>query len=314
MVVDRRGRTLPSHARGVRGEPLDTDQQHAQDERAQLDLACHVAFHFRGRVPCEGEHPAACFGLRIGVYTCGQVFSEGGLDQVRNGLKIPPRVLEKERPLALPNQLAALLVASDPRGAADRTLSFLATLNKARGAAVFAADGEHLTLFTGRGVDVEAVAAVQAAWASHRDKLRDGQVLRDSDARASYALAPLLNEGSIVALLYLEADSGSEWSALDTSSLTAFGVAIAQAVIAAASAPPQPSPVQAYLSQTSDEEIARERLLLLLVQNEWNISRVARLMGVTRRTIYLRLQRHNIVREKVRKTEIPSRKKAWSPV
>ena len=80
----------------------------------------------------------------------------------------------------------------------------------------------------------------------------------------------------------------------------AFGVAIAQAVIAAAAAAPALSPVQAYLSQTSDEEIARERLLLLLVQNEWNIARVARIMGMTRRTIYHRLQRHNIVREKVR--------------
>jgi transcriptional regulator with GAF, ATPase, and Fis domain len=122
-----------------------------------------------------------------------------------------------------------------------------------------------------------------------------------------------MDEGTVVALLYLDVAAETEWKSLDASSLTAFGVAIAQAVIAASSGAPEPSPVQAYLSQTSDDEIARERLLLLLVQNEWNISRVARLMGVTRRTIYLRLQRHNIVREKVRKTEVPSRRKAWSP-
>ena len=47
---------------------------------------------------------------------------------------------------------------------------------------------------------------------------------------------------------------------------------------------------------------AREKLLLLLNRNEWNIARVARLMGVTRRTIYLRLQRYNIPRERVPKT------------
>jgi DNA-binding NtrC family response regulator len=117
----------------------------------------------------------------------------------------------------------------------------------------------------------------------------------------------------VVALVYLDVAAGDPWTGLDMSSLTGFGVAIAHAVVAANSAPPQPSAVQAYLSQTSDEEIARERLLLLLVQNEWNISRVARLMGVTRRTIYLRLQRHNIVREKVKKTEVPSRRRAWSP-
>ncbi len=215
--------------------------------------------------------------------------------------------------MAVTNQLAALLVAGDPRGAADRTLAFLLSLNKARGAAVFGLDRDRLTLFTGRGFDVEAVSTVQSAWTTHRAKLQMGEILRASDARASYVVAPLIESGSVAALLYLDVAAGTEWTALDTSSLTAFGVAIAHAVIAAASAPPAPSAVQAYLSQTSDEEIARERLLLLLVQNEWNISRVARLMGVTRRTIYLRLQRHNIVREKVRKTEVLSRRKAWTP-
>jgi hypothetical protein len=215
--------------------------------------------------------------------------------------------------VAVTNQLAALLVAGDPRGAADRILAFLLSLNKARGAAVFALDGDRLTLFTGRGFELEAVTTVQNAWTSQRDDLEKGEILRQSDARASSVVVPLMDEGTVVALLYLDVAAETEWKSLDASSLTAFGVAIAQAVIAASSGAPEPSPVQAYLSQTSDDEIARERLLLLLVQNEWNISRVARLMGVTRRTIYLRLQRHNIVREKVRKTEVPSRRKAWSP-
>ena len=215
--------------------------------------------------------------------------------------------------MAVTNQLTALLVAGDPRGAADRTLAFLASLNKARGAAVFSVEGDRLTLFTGRGFEVEAVSTVQAAWTKERTRLDEGTLVHGSDARASYVIAPLSDGESLVALLYLDVPAGAAWSALDTSSISGFGVAIAQAVIAAAAAPVQPSPVQAYLSQTSDDEIARERLLLLLVQNEWNISRVARLMGVTRRTIYLRLQRHNIVREKVRKTEVASRRKVWSP-
>jgi len=215
--------------------------------------------------------------------------------------------------LGLTNQLAALLVAGDPRGAADRTLGFLLSLNKARGAAVFALDGDHLNLFTGRGFGLEAAATVQAAWADHRRDLAAGQILRGTDARATYAISPLIANGSVVALLYLDGAAGSEWPAFDSSSVTAFGVALAQAVVAAASAPPAPSPVQAYLSQTTDEEIARERMLLLLVQNEWNIARVARIMGVTRRTIYHRLRRHAIVREKVRKTELPSRRKAVAP-
>jgi predicted DNA-binding protein (UPF0251 family) len=211
--------------------------------------------------------------------------------------------------LALTDQLAALLVAGDPRGAADRTLEFLRSLNKARAAVVFALDEDRLILFTGHGFSLETVATVQAAWADHRSELGAGQVLRGSDARATYAIAPLLANGSVVALLYMDVAVGPEWAALDLGSLTAFGVALGQAVIAAASASPAPSAIQAYLSQTSDGEIARERLLLLLVQNEWNISRVARLMGITRRTVYHRLERHSIVREKVSKTMLASRRK-----
>ncbi len=211
--------------------------------------------------------------------------------------------------MGLTNQLAALLVAGDPRGAADRTVEFLLSLNKARAAVVFALDGERLILFTGRGFSLEAVATVQAAWADHRSDLAAGRVLQASDARATYAIAPLIENGSMVALLYLDVAPGQEWAALDVGSLTAFGVALSQAVIAAASASSAPSPIQTYLSQTSEEEIGRERLLLLLVQNEWNISRVSRLMGITRRTIYHRLQRHRIVREKVQKTLLPSRRK-----
>lgn len=211
--------------------------------------------------------------------------------------------------MGLTNQLAALLVAGDPRGAADRTLEFLLSLNRARAAVVFALDGDRLILFSGRSYSLDAVATTQAAWADHRAALTTGQVLRASDSRATYAIAPLIENGSVVALLYLDVAAGTDWSALDVGSLTAFGVALAQAVIAAASASPAPSPIEAYLSRTSDDEIARERLLLLLVQNEWNISRVARLMGITRRTIYHRLQRHGIPREKVDKTLLTARRK-----
>jgi len=209
----------------------------------------------------------------------------------------------------LTNQLAALLVAGDPRGAADRTLEFLLSLNRARAAVVFALDGDRLILFSGRSYSLEAVATAQAAWADHRAELIAGQVLRASDRLATYAIAPLIENGSVVALLYLDVAAGTDWTALDVGSLTAFGVALGQAVIAAASASPAPSPIEAYLSRTSDEEIARERLLLLLVQNEWNISRVSRLMGITRRTIYHRLQRHGIAREKVDKTMLTARRK-----
>jgi len=40
---------------------------------------------------------------------------------------------------------------------------------------------------------------------------------------------------------------------------------------------------EAYLERTPVEDMEREKLLLLLNRNEWNIARVARMMGVTRR-------------------------------
>src|SRR6185295_19444743 len=84
--------------------------------------------------------------------------------------------LGTECPLGLTNHLAALLVAGDPRGAADRTLEFLLSLNRARAAVVFALDGDRLILFSGRSYSLEAVATAQAAWADHRAELIAGQV------------------------------------------------------------------------------------------------------------------------------------------
>ncbi len=51
----------------------------------------------------------------------------------------------------------------------------------------------------------------------------------------------------------------------------------------------------------SPRDVERGQLLRLLEQHEWNIARVARLMGVTRRTIYLRLERYGIPRQRVPK-------------
>ena len=89
----------------------------------------------------------------------------------------------------------------------------------------------------------------------------------------------------------------------DRERLVKFARIIAKAVTQTAA--PKASRAEAwetYLERTPVEDMEREKLLLLLNRNEWNIARVARLMGVTRRTIYLRLQRHNIPRERVPKT------------
>jgi DNA-binding NtrC family response regulator len=63
-----------------------------------------------------------------------------------------------------------------------------------------------------------------------------------------------------------------------------------------------PADLDTYLEQTPLGDIQRQKLLLLLDRHDWNIARVARLMGITRRTVYLRLRRYGIPRERRYKT------------
>jgi transcriptional regulator with GAF, ATPase, and Fis domain len=45
----------------------------------------------------------------------------------------------------------------------------------------------------------------------------------------------------------------------------------------------------------------RDELLLLLNRTDWNIARVARILGVSRRTLYVRLEKYRVPREHVEK-------------
>lgn len=62
---------------------------------------------------------------------------------------------------------------------------------------------------------------------------------------------------------------------------------------------------------TGEDAAERETLVALLVANEWNVARVARLLGVTRMTVYNRLRRLKVPRERVRRSK-PRRGRAGS--
>jgi len=53
------------------------------------------------------------------------------------------------------------------------------------------------------------------------------------------------------------------------------------------------------------EEAERASLVVMPERNEWNLSRVARLLGVTRMTIYNRLRRLGVPRERTLKSRPP---------
>ena len=110
----------------------------------------------------------------------------------------------------------------------------------------------------------------------------------------------------LVALLYVDSLDPHFCTAQDLERMTKFSRIVAKAVTDTSrsrrGAAVRAEAWETYLERTPVEDMEREKLLLLLNRNEWNIARVSRLMGVTRRTIYLRLQRYNIPRERVPKT------------
>jgi transcriptional regulator with GAF, ATPase, and Fis domain len=208
--------------------------------------------------------------------------------------------------------------ADDPRGLAERTLDVVISLTGGRAAAVFTRDAERVVLFASRGIDQEVLDAVEAIWSRHRAVLEKGEAFyvpdRVSDRRmpaeqrsgeaASLVVVPVLDDGQLVALLYVDGRRPQLCAEHDLERLAKFSRIVAKAVADAKDGGGQRAREvwEDYLERTPPADMEREKLLLLLNRNEWNIARVSRLMGVTRRTIYLRLARFNIPRERVRKT------------
>jgi transcriptional regulator with GAF, ATPase, and Fis domain len=228
-----------------------------------------------------------------------------------------------KRRLDLIDQFADLVVgADDPRRLAERTLEVIMSLLNGRSGAVFTRDGDRLNLFASRGIDQSVLDSLQGVWPRFRETFERGETFyvpeRETDSRLpkssdrngapSFAVVPIANGDELVALAYVDSLDPHFCSAHDLERMSKFSRIIAKAV---AETGTTRHPVQSraeawetYLERTPVEDMEREKLLLLLNRNEWNIARVARLMGVTRRTIYLRLQRYNIPRERVPKTRL----------
>jgi len=227
-----------------------------------------------------------------------------------------------KRRVDLIEQFADLVVgADDPRRLAERTLEVVMSLTNGRSGAVFSNDRGRLALFASRGIDQHVLDGAHAVWSAQRPLLESGQTFYVPDVNSerrlpkgdgggpvSFVLVPVLGaEGdALVAVLYVDSLDPHFCTAQDLERLTKFSRIIAKAVGEAPAlserAPSRAEAWESYLERTPVEDMEREKLLLLLNRNEWNIARVARLMGVTRRTIYLRLQRYNIPRERVPKT------------
>jgi hypothetical protein len=231
------------------------------------------------------------------------------------------------RRVDLIDQFTELVVgADDPRRLAERTLEVVMSLLNGRAGAVFTC-GNGVTLFASRGIDQAVLDTVPLAWAAQKDTFHRGETFyvpdRATDRRlpaavsdrpgpASFAIVPVLEEEALLALLYVDSQEPHFCDAHDLERLGKFSRIVAKSVTDTGAGVRRPADGagdswEAYLERTPVEDMEREKLLLLLNRNEWNIARVARMMGVTRRTVYLRLQRYNIPRERVPKSRGRSR-------
>jgi len=214
-----------------------------------------------------------------------------------------------------------VLGAGDPRRLAERTLEVVLSLSSGRCGAVFTCtdSSDGVDLFASRGIDQAVLDILPAVWTSQGDSLRRGETLYVADqalerrvtlpaaAPPSFAVVPVFDDDTLVALLYVDGSEAHFCDARDLERLGKFSRIIAKAVTDVATLAPAGHSTEsweAYLERTPVEDMEREKLLLLLNRNEWNIARVARLMGVTRRTVYLRLQRYGVPRERVAKTRL----------
>jgi GAF domain-containing protein len=212
-----------------------------------------------------------------------------------------------------------VLGADDPKRLAERTLEVITSLTNGRSGAVFACTDGTIMLFASRAIDQYALDAIKAAWASQAEVLSRGESFYVPEwaterritlevtkgGPASFAVVPAFDGERLVGLIYVDSLDPHFCEEHDISRLQKFSRIIAKAICESSSEGLRPTPADAwetYLERTPVEDMEREKLLLLLNRNEWNIARVARLMGVTRRTVYLRLQRYNIPRERVPKT------------
>lgn len=199
--------------------------------------------------------------------------------------------------------------AHDPKRLAELAVEIVMSVSHAQRGAVFAVENEGLVLCAGLGLDQPVLDATRAAWDKERAALMKGQaIVRESEPQrpgCASAILPLKQDDRLAAVLYLDGPQGSFLPAVREGRVAESTKVVTRALERGAfpaAARPVPKAWEEYLAETPAEQVARAQLVALLDRNEWNIARVARLMRVTRRTVYLRLERYGVERKKVRKT------------
>lgn len=188
------------------------------------------------------------------------------------------------------DQTLTLLVEDEPQRQARKLLDHVATRCRAKAAAVVTVSADELASFAGE-VPLSLLATLQSIWRLEGKDLRAGRPVNGGD----HNVLPLMDGRDLVGLLFMDGGTRVE---VKNAAVLALAAALKVA---------RERPARRVLDPETavGSEIERRRLLAALERHEWNIARVARLIGVTRRTVYLRLKRYNIDRQRVPKTLKP---------
>jgi transcriptional regulator with GAF, ATPase, and Fis domain len=200
---------------------------------------------------------------------------------------------------------------------ADRALAAVKSLVNARTAALFLVDGDALRLFSSVTMDQHSIDLAELAWKRHVASLRNGEMLyspelhtdrrmpgAESRPPASMVVVPAFHGERLMALLYADSLEPYFCTRHDQQRLAEISSLVGHSL----GAPGEVGARDAEESWAKYLEAAdpafnkqRDELLLLLNRTDWNIARVARILGVSRRTLYVRLEKFRIPREHVEK-------------
>lgn len=177
------------------------------------------------------------------------------------------------------------LVADDPRRSADRLLSKMCDVAGAEGGAVLVPQGDNASVFLSYRLSLGGLGSLPIRFQDHRARLTKGEIV----SAPGFALAPVTGEGEAkLGWVYLENPRTAE-----PKELRPFLLAMAKAVATLGEAAGGRAP------NVNRADANRANILRILEENDWNIARVSRELGVTRRTLYMRLAAFGIARKKV---------------
>lgn len=208
-------------------------------------------------------------------------------------------------------------IESQKRLLAERALAAVKSLINARTAAVFRVTEAKLEVFASATMDQHTLDLLKLGWTSHEASLRRGEMFYSPELRtdrripgaadrppAALMIAPAFDGDRLVALLYADSREPYFCTRHDQGRLAELVSLIGKAIGAEADASLASSEESwAHYLEATDPVLSKQRdeLLLLLNRTDWNIARVARILGVSRRTLYVRLEKYRIPREHVEK-------------